>query len=340
MSKTPDNILITTGIYPPEIGGPAGYARELFDTFLTQKYSVSVMTFGVFRKFPTGIRHILYFLKLLYSSLAVDYIIALDTFSVALPSLVFAKITGKKIVIRVAGDFLWESYVERTKTSVLLSEFYSKNRNYTFKENFIFGITRFVLNRADGVVFSTEWQKNIMLEVYGLDKNKISIINNFFPKVEIQQTATNQQKVFLSPSRDIYIKNKERLFLAFNKIKEKHPEVVLDTRQVSSDVLGEKIIQSYAVIVPSFSEVSSNLVCDALRYDIPVIVTKDNGMLDKLENIAVLVNPLSVDDIIEGVEKLLNEDTYKSYKEKIFLNPYNHSWNEIVQEYVDLYSKI
>ena len=96
MKKIPENIVIATGIYPPEIGGPAEYSRELFDSFLIQKYNVSVVTYGELKKFLTGIRHIMFFIKLIFDAFYADYIIALDTFSTGLPALIFSKILGKK----------------------------------------------------------------------------------------------------------------------------------------------------------------------------------------------------------------------------------------------------
>ena len=337
MKKIPENICIATGIYPPEIGGPAEYARELFDSFLIQKYTVSVVTYGDLRKYPTGVRHILYFLKLFFDALFCDYIIALDTFSVGLPAVIFSKIFRKKIVLRVAGDFLWESFCERTRQEILLSQFYQAGRKLSLKEKMIFRLTKFVLRSVDMVVFSTDWQRKIMKKPYDLDLNKTKIIENFFPLVEMSPLQTVEPKIFLSPSRDTFIKNKKRLVEAFEKIKQKYPEVVLDTDQVSHEVLLEKMSKSYAVIVNSFSEVSSNLVCDAIRSDLPIILTSDNGLAEKLQNMVLSVDPFSVDDLVRNIEILLEPETYQNYKRNILLNSHSHSWDEIAQEFINLY---
>ena len=57
-------ILITTGIYPPKIGGPAQYAKNLKEAFEKMGNSVSVKTFTIENRIPTGIRHIFFFLKI------------------------------------------------------------------------------------------------------------------------------------------------------------------------------------------------------------------------------------------------------------------------------------
>ena len=71
-------IVIATGIYPPDIGGPAQYAKELHDTFLVQNHQVKVIKFGKLKYLPTGIRHLCYFFKF-FAAFGADYIIILDT---------------------------------------------------------------------------------------------------------------------------------------------------------------------------------------------------------------------------------------------------------------------
>ncbi len=49
-------ILICTGIYPPDIGGPAQYADNLKDEFLKQGNAVKILTYKLEKKLPIGIR--------------------------------------------------------------------------------------------------------------------------------------------------------------------------------------------------------------------------------------------------------------------------------------------
>src|SRR4051812_26577287 len=117
-------ILIATGIYPPEIGGPAEYAQELKNAWIARGHSVEVKVFSRFNFLPSGVRHLAYFLTLLPAIFKTDSILALDTFSAALPAVLAAKLARKKIILRTGGDFLWEAYVERTGDLVLLRDFY------------------------------------------------------------------------------------------------------------------------------------------------------------------------------------------------------------------------
>ena len=54
-------ILVATGIYPPDIGGPATYSKLLNDELSKYDIDVDVFSFGAVRKFPRGLSHIIYF---------------------------------------------------------------------------------------------------------------------------------------------------------------------------------------------------------------------------------------------------------------------------------------
>jgi len=128
-------ILISTGIYPPKIGGPAQYAKNLKEAFEKRGNIVSVQTYGVEEKLPTGLRHLFFFFKVIPDVLKSDEVFILDTFSVGLPTVLVCRIFGKKRIIRTGGDFLWEQYVERTGKKVLLSNFYDTEKtNFSRKE--------------------------------------------------------------------------------------------------------------------------------------------------------------------------------------------------------------
>ena len=72
-------ILIATGIYPPDIGGPAKYAKSLRDEFAKLGHKVKIVKYRIEKKLPIGIRHCLYFLRVVLNLPKTDLIIALDT---------------------------------------------------------------------------------------------------------------------------------------------------------------------------------------------------------------------------------------------------------------------
>ncbi len=53
-------ILIATGVYPPEDGGPATYSKLLKDELLGRKIAVEVLPFRTVRHLPKVVRHVAY----------------------------------------------------------------------------------------------------------------------------------------------------------------------------------------------------------------------------------------------------------------------------------------
>src|SRR3989344_2633543 len=103
------NILIATGIFPPDIGGPATYGATMADALRERGFEVKVAVFSrISRKIPKGIRHLLYFFKLLPLIRKSDMVIALNAVSAGFPALLVAKFFKKRFIVRIAGDYDWE----------------------------------------------------------------------------------------------------------------------------------------------------------------------------------------------------------------------------------------
>lgn len=328
-------ILITTGIYPPKIGGPAQYAKRLREQFESRQLSVRVETFNIEDKLPTGVRHLLFFFKILPHVIWADRVIALDTMSVGLPTAVASQIFFKKFFIRTGGDFLWEQYVERTHKKVLLKNFYQTEKTYfSFKENLIFVLTKWLLKSSSCVVFSTEWQLNIFIKAYGLDKQKTLVIENYYGPKESSEEINSP--VFVASSRNVFLKNTQVLVEVFKKL----PEATLFLDQIPFSKFMEKLKCSYAVIVPSISEVSSNLILDAIRFNRPFICTNEIGIYERIKGAGLFVDPLDKENIALAIKELLSEEGYKKAKEKVEAFNLTHSWEEIVDEFLDIFKRI
>lgn len=328
-------IVIATPLFPPDIGGPALYAEMFSRIWSAEKQHVSVVSFGSLRKFPSGIRNVLYFFKLLPSLIKADVVFVLDTFSVALPAVILGHIFNRKVILRVGGDFLWETYVNRAKEQVLLSEFYNEERPLTFKENTIFDLTKFVFQYADKVVFSTEWQKKMCLDAYSIDPHKVSVVENAYP-VRAQRNIVPKNRIVLSPSRSVFLKNKDGLEKAFAKVKERFFDSVLDTQTSTHEELLARISEAYMVVVPSFSEVSPNLVLDAVSLGVPVIATEDCGIRERFSDVVLWVNPKDVESIASGIEILMDAKAYSEYMARMSKFAYTRSEEDVSRDFLNL----
>lgn len=333
------NILVATGIYPPDIGGPAKYAQMLVSSAFEEGHFAKAISFGSYLKYPTIIRHFLYFFKLLPSVYRSDFIIALDTFSVCLPAYIASKIFRKKIIIRTGGDFLWESYLDRTKEYIKLSNFYKQKRNFNLKEKIIFNITKKLLNRVCRIVFSTKYQMDIFIEAYKIDKKKTIVIENFYgtpPKRNI----IPKQKNIIAPFRDTFLKNKYKILKAEEILKKRFVDINIDFSIHTGQDFNNHLHSAYCVLIPSISEISPNLAIDAVTAGIPVILTEDCGIRDRLDGFVLWTNPEDPNDIADNVSKLLDNKEYSTLVSKLSRFNFSHTGREIILEFIKVFKEI
>ncbi len=330
-------ITIATGIYPPDIGGPAQYARETERAWGSVWHTVAVCRFNALRFLPSGIRHLAFFLWVLWRSVGADFIFIPDTFSAAVPAVAVGKLLRKKTIIRTGGDFLWEQFVERTGDLVLLRNFYQTRRaQLNAKERMIFRFVRWALQNASAVVFSTEWQKNIFAEPYRLDAEKCFVVENYYASCTARYSDVLEnirtKKVFVGGTRKLKWKNTERLRRAFYIAKARRQEHTIDIENAPHMAFKEKIKNAYAVILASLGDISPNMILDALRTGTPFILTRETGLYERLKNIAVFVDPESERDIAEKVLWLSDERNYTAQTAKVRAFSFTHSWDEIAHE--------
>jgi glycosyltransferase involved in cell wall biosynthesis len=169
-------ILIATGIYPPDIGGPATYSKLLFDELPRRGINASVLSFGEVRSLPKILRHIAYFLKLIKYGKGCDIVLAQDPVSVGLPSLFYCKIFRKKLFVRVAGDYAWEQSCQRFGVTDDIDSF-QKNK-YGFKVETLRMIQSLVVRKSDKTITPSLYFKRLVSSWNKNDKNRVVTIYN------------------------------------------------------------------------------------------------------------------------------------------------------------------
>ncbi len=336
MSLKNDTILISTGIYPPKLGGPAQYAKNLKVQFEKLGYTVIVRSFGIEGNLPTGIRHFFYFCKILPVVLSADAIVSLDTFSVGFPTALACKMLRKKHIIRTGGDFLWEGYVERTKKKVLLRRFYhTETEFFSLKEQIIFRLTQWTLNNTSPVIFSTTWQRDIFLKPYSLDEGRTAIIENYYGPIETK-LQHHQSNVFLASTRPLVWKNLDTLKLAIQQVQNIHSQVTLVTQNFNYEQFLDVMKKVRAVVLVSLGDISPNMILDSIRLGIPFICTKEVGIFDRIQSAGEFVDPTNVEEIERAILKLLTSAGYSEAQRKVSQFSFTHTWEEIAREFLDI----
>lgn len=337
-------ILIASGIYPPDIGGPAQYARNLYETWKNSGYEVKVAAYRWERAFPPLIRHVLYFLKVIRKGWNADLILVLDTWSAAVPTMLACALMRKKYIIRTGGDFLWESYVERTGDLVLFKNFYKeKIKQLTRKEKLIMNLGGKTLRNAGAIIFSTDWQRRIFESAYNLNSKKNFIVENYCGKRE--EFIEPENRSFVAGTRTLKWKNTELLKEAFSiankQVKDIGlPNIEIDCGKAVYDSFVEKIRHSYAVILVSIGDISPNMIFDAIKVGTPFILTKENGITERVRDCAIFVDPEDKVDIAKKIIWLADPKNRAIQAEKVRKFIWVHTWEDIGKEIFVVWNKI
>ena len=335
-------ILIATGIYPPDIGGPATYSKLLNDELPKRGYIVEILSFGDVRRLPKIMRHIVYFFKVLKRGLKSDIIFAQDTVSVGLPAMAASKILRKKFLIRVAGDYAWEQAVQRFGVKEDIDEFQSMK--YGLRVELLRLVQKFVVRRADKIITPSHYFKNIVSGWIG-GSDKVEVIYNGID-LKSRQIIAERPKNFISKR----IISAGRLvpwkgFATLIKIMKNLPEwqlVIAGDGPMKNDLeilikelnlenrvkligalprerlMSELKMSDLFVLNTSFESFSFQTV-EAMHLGVPVITTNIGNLKEIVEDgrEGILVRPNDEDQILSAIRKI---DGDKKFRESIIQN--------------------
>jgi glycosyltransferase involved in cell wall biosynthesis len=165
-------ICVATPLYAPDIGGPATHVA-LLEQGLSRDITLHIVKFSNARHLPKGIRHFIYFLRVLRTARRADVVYALDPVSVGFPALVAAWLAGKPFVLRIGGDYAWEQGVQRFGVTETLDEFV--RRRHHFPVRLLQHVQSFVARHARYVIAPSEYLASV-IRTWGVTNACIRVI--------------------------------------------------------------------------------------------------------------------------------------------------------------------
>lgn len=187
-------VLIATGLYPPEIGGPATYTVFLEKHLERHGVAYEVLPYSVVRKYPKVIRHIAYLIKLLLRARGVTALYALDTVSVGLPVFIASFLTRKPYLLRVPGDYAWEQGQQRYGVTESLDTFQSIER-FSLPVRVLVFVQRLVAERALHIVVPSEYMKGVVAG-WGVGTERITRIYSVLKEVTVPEPRATLREEF------------------------------------------------------------------------------------------------------------------------------------------------
>lgn len=366
-------VLIASGVYPPDIGGPATYAEKLSQELKKLNCEVKIITYGLRTDKQVDVifidktkniflRYFCFFWQAAKLAAGTDIVYALDLISAGLPAVMAAKFRSKKIVFRTGGDFLWEKAWRNGWTEVSLSRYYEGKK--TVREKFLIYFCRWLLKKIDLIIFSTRLQADIYEKYYGVAPLKTKILINALPAIKAVPDQSFKDSIIFA-GRLIKLKNLERLIKTFAEIKSPHINLLLfgrgpeeeKLRQLIIDLkVGDKIELKGAIeheklmaviagcrffILPSLTEISPNLALECVSLAKPLILTRENGLAGEITEHILTIDPLSEKDIKDKIEYLFNDNNLSAYAAKLEkLNWLRREWSLVAGEHLAVFKKI
>jgi len=364
--------LLTTGILPPDIGGPANYVTNLSRQLRALGHEVTVIAYGKpaeidgvstvgIKRHANKLGNLLrYTWQVLKAGRCADFILTFDIMSAGFPTILANHVLKKDVVLRLGGDFFWERDLNEERVFCTMEDYY---RNRFYRRGLAFQITRYMMRRLSLLIFSTPVLEKIYLEAYPSLKGKTVIINNPYPDMKKTWRSDAYSRgdgcyKFIFVGRLIKLKNLKALIEVFH-------EIALDNHKASLEIYGdgsereilnhmvvekgmennvkifspvsheevmEKIGSSYACILPSLSEVSPNFGLECLKLNKPLIITRFNGLQEIFGHYAVQVDPFDHKQIKEKILEFIQAEEYQDLTPDIQGDELIRTWREVTEE--------
>lgn len=353
-------ILVTVGIFPPDIGGPATFVPKIAKYFQDElNYEIEILTLSdnknsninndySVKRIDRNLPIIYRWLKTIFTIYKLgknkDLIFVNGLGTETTIANIFLK---KKIIRKIVGDPVWERAYSKAKISESFDEFQVKN--YGFSISLQKKVRSFSIKKSDIVITPSKHLKNFILNL-GF-KNKIEVINNgvFIPE-ENTNIFTNDQINITIVSRLVSHKNIKKIIRAISDLNDPliylniigdGPELnqlqkislesnnkdnIIFHGKLNRDDINHIFLKSDIYIQASNYEGLPHSLLEAMSYGIPVLCTPVGECKEILGNEDrgyILDLPVSKNNIKSKISEIVGEKNIankKGERGKDFIN--------------------
>ncbi|MEX0673989.1 MAG: glycosyltransferase family 4 protein [Gaiellaceae bacterium] len=325
-------VVLLSGIWPPDVGGPASHGPELARFLVGRGHSVHVVTMGdaepterpcpvesVPRRLPFPVRYSLVAARAARAAARADVVYASATYAAAAAASLAAR---RPLVVKLVSDPAYERARRWGLFGGTLEEFQTAGPGWLRR------LRRVALGRAVAVVVPSEYLARIALG-WGLDPRRVVHIPNPAPDVEVQAGAAPERPLFVFAGR---LTRQKALGVAFDAV-ERVPEARLvvvgdgpdrdelerraarlDGRVELRGALPrretlEVLAGATAAVLSSDWENLPHAAVEALALGVPVVATAVGGVPEVVrdgEN-GLLVPPGDVDALADALSRVATD---------------------------------
>ena len=310
------NFLICTGIYPPEIGGPATVVAKLVTDLKQAGHKVHVLTYGDEDANANGVTHIsrkrlLPFRYLSFASAVRRHlepetiVFSTDVFSTGIPVRLALIGTRNRLFIRLGGEWCWEDAVTKGRFYGTLRVFWARPR-ISLRDRLMRANYRWTLMRASRIYLTADFLKEIVARIVPRAEGRMSVVQNRAGQPSPLHMQGGDDKPhkplhLLYVGRFAPVKNVPFLARVIKRLHDESVPIVAtfagsgpDEAEVKKILAGVPRIsllgnlpsselsklygEADIFVLPSLSDICPNAVLEALAAGVPCIITSEHGL--------------------------------------------------------------
>ncbi len=335
--------LIVTGIYPPEIGGPATVMELLARDLRALNHEVVVVTYGdvptngVIRVSRSGsvperyLRMSSVIRRELEKMGPQAVLLATDVFSVGIPARIALSGRSNRFAVRLGGEWAWEDAVTKRGLRVTLREYW-ENHAHGFSHFCKTSIARLVLRRANQIILTSDLLFDVLQRIDQTFPAKTKTVPNIptrdscVPAPAVQYPALR----VLYSGRFAPVKNLPFFARALKKALEQGAQISMvfvgdgEERAECERILdGETHVrfmgrlppnevvnllsEADLYVMPSLSDICPNGVLEAIGCGVPSLLTSEHGLPKDMGGL-MEVNPKDENAWVQALVKLAAAD--------------------------------
>ena len=371
------NILITVGIFPPDIGGPASFVPKISDFLIDNGHNVKIICLSEVENIHTEdnldvirikrsnnlpIRWVKTIYQIVKNGRRSDLIFVNG---LGVESTIANLVLKKQLIRKIVGDPVWERAYNQKRTTESFDEF--QNNKHSFLIEIQKLLRNWSINSAEIVVTPSDHLKNF---VSGIGyNNKILKINNGVDITDIKRANMHKSDInLIIISRLVVQKNinivieamklldNKNLKLSiigeggeFSKLESEIQDLNLQNRVQLLGKIDNREISQFLLTADIFIQASDyeglpHSVLEAINYEVPILSTEAGGCKDLLndgERGFIIPMPPDKKIIAENISFIIEnkaEATKRAAEAKAFINK---KYNFLVQanQYMEIFQQ-